>query len=714
MAYRTLAEEDQLASAVVVTGRVEIDLLGTSVESRPLRLWRVGAPPPEGRAPLLLTGTQHGNEGAGREALLDLIEDYANGNTSDAVEAFLETHGLWVMPTCNPDGVAVGERNNANNIDINRDHLALTQPESRAIAQVLLDARPAMGLDIHEGNTPEDAQLLHSTHPMVEGITAQRGQSLIAAIGDSFGTLGRTTGPWPGSDDERILRNMAGLRHTAGVVAECKSTGGEADRLAICRAAADAAVAYATVNADAAVTGADQSALNATARGQAATEALDLRVATVDPPPTDYRLTVAQTDQIGLQRGLHGITGRTLISLAQPAYAVIALLVDPDSEYHLVEGERVFPVDQGQIAPVLVPASPDLASQWYACDLVTGEKIARLHLMTGSWQRALGAYTQDSLTLPVPLSGLGSLGPLLYQSTDIPRVMIVNILHGVPAWGGIPLRVAGGTGATVGLGCVSIEGYLNRRFVGEHQWSQADQAEIAAGLVADAQTEGINLTIDAPDTGVLRDRTYHADEGARVYKRLQELMDVSGGPEWTIDLQWGDEGQTWVEKIFRLRPRIGRSDPVVTVRSVGATSYTWTLDWSDGMGANHVVAYSSGEGDAKPTSVPARDDFALSAGTPRFERRWQPSSSIKDPEVLDEHAVSELARIGKGTKTLELEARWQVEPGWWGINMHLGDTIAYDLKGHMHPVGISGTARIVGVRLDPQSGLMSPTLIVES
>ena len=45
-----------------------------------------------------------------------------------------------------------------------------------------------------------------------------------------------------------------------------------------------------------------------------------------------------------------------------------------------------------------------------------------------------------------------------------------------------------------------------------------------------------------------------------------------------------------------------------------------------------------------------------------------------------------------------------------GIDLGLGDDIAYNLVGHMHPTGLSGTARMVGSRLDPRAGTFEPVL----
>lgn len=365
--------------------------------------------------------------------------------------------------------------------------------------------------------------------------------------------------------------------------------------------------------------------------------------------------------------------------------------------------------------PVLPPPPnpiPKPSIDWIACDLVSGDLITYLPAVTGTVSRALGAYTSDTLTLPIPRSGPGFLGPLIHQAIDIPTVMIAAIANNIPIWAGMLLKVAGGSDPTLGLGLTSLEAYFDHRFVADHAWAGRDEALIAAGLISDAKHEGLGFYLDAPATGTLRDRTYHDDEDATVYKRLQELMDVDGGPEWTVDLAWRSSKQQSIAKIVRVRKRIGLARPRVTISTRGKTAaaYTWSRDYSQGAGANDVRATSSGEGADRPQSQRFRHELALAAGVPRFEHRFQPSSSIKDENTLNQHAFAELARLAGGTTALEITARWNVEPARLGIDVNLGDQLEYDLVGPLHPTGLRGDGRMVGWRLDAKATTYQPVL----
>jgi hypothetical protein len=353
--------------------------------------------------------------------------------------------------------------------------------------------------------------------------------------------------------------------------------------------------------------------------------------------------------------------------------------------------------------------------EWIACDVTTGNKIAYLHGLTGQISRALGAYTSDTLTIPAPLAGPLALGGLLDQAigpNQLPTRMIVAVINDVPAWAGIIWRVRGGSSATIELGCATPESYLDRRFIGDFSFHRTDQAVLAAALIEAVNEEGINLTIDAPLSGVPRDRDYFDDEDVTYYQRLQELMDVQSGLEWTIDLDWRTSKKQAVQLIFRARNRIGSTVPrgPLATSSEAVTTYEIVHDYGKGAGANDVMAYSSGEGEDRPESRHIRNEAALAAGVPRVEHRSMPSSSIRDTDVLDAHAIAELFRLDGGTATLAVQSRWNIEPARLGVDLGLGDNTEFDLIGHMHPTGLYGIGRMVGYRLDLDAGLFEPYL----
>lgn len=378
-------------------------------------------------------------------------------------------------------------------------------------------------------------------------------------------------------------------------------------------------------------------------------------------------------------------------------------------------------VDPG--LPAAAASEIQTAVTWLAADITSGRVITPMPDAEGRVSRAIGAYTSSSVSVPIPLSGPGSEYDVIAATQPL-RSMVVLIVNNLPMWAGWVLERTRDTDATVDLACVSPEGYLRRRVVRDHTWTQRDEASvIASGLARDAEAidgtgQGLGLIHDAPSTGQLRDRTYTLQDRKSVYDALRELSGVQGGPEWVIDPVWRDDDRTAVDLVFRVRDSLGVTTdatfdvsgaPVADTVGPAAARYSLSEDYTDGAGANWVVAYSSGEGDDQPESDPHVAQDQLDAGAPIVERHFQPSSSIRSKSVLDSHAADELDTLKAGTDTWTIEARWDAYPRL-AHDVRLGDSVRWRLAGHGHPDGVKGQGRVVGWELDPQQGIWSPTL----
>lgn len=95
---------------------------------------------------LLIVASQHGNEQSAKEAALQLIRDAAIGD----LQSLLKRINLLVIPQANPYGNFFNRRQNEQNLDLNRDHVKLESPETRAIHAVFNQWMPEVTLDIHE------------------------------------------------------------------------------------------------------------------------------------------------------------------------------------------------------------------------------------------------------------------------------------------------------------------------------------------------------------------------------------------------------------------------------------------------------------------------------------------------------------------------------------------------------------------------------------
>lgn len=143
---RTLSYADMQAFLESVNGKgpVRVSEEGTTTKGRSIYLvhlsrrerpaWKI-----------LFYAQQHGDEISGKDALLYLVREIATHP-----ERLPEDVGVWILPMMNPDGAEAGTRVNGAGADLNRDHIALEQPETRALYQVVRRVRPDIAVDCHE------------------------------------------------------------------------------------------------------------------------------------------------------------------------------------------------------------------------------------------------------------------------------------------------------------------------------------------------------------------------------------------------------------------------------------------------------------------------------------------------------------------------------------------------------------------------------------
>jgi penicillin-insensitive murein endopeptidase/succinylglutamate desuccinylase/aspartoacylase family protein len=112
-----------------ITGRTE--------EGRPLRAFELGFPGPK----VLVVGCIHGNECAGA-AVVRRLERLSPPRFD-----------LWVVSDLNPDGRAIGSRNNARGVDLNRNFRgpgSFSERETQFAARLIRRLRPAVTIWFHQ------------------------------------------------------------------------------------------------------------------------------------------------------------------------------------------------------------------------------------------------------------------------------------------------------------------------------------------------------------------------------------------------------------------------------------------------------------------------------------------------------------------------------------------------------------------------------------
>ena len=133
---------------------IRSEVIGTSVQGRAIEAIERGTP---GGRVVLAVGDIHGDEGAG-EAVINWLRTMPVPQGID----------LWLVPTMNPDGQALGQRHNANGVDLNRNFprkwgplgtpgywqyagpSAASEPETKAMVALLDRIKPDVTLWYHQ------------------------------------------------------------------------------------------------------------------------------------------------------------------------------------------------------------------------------------------------------------------------------------------------------------------------------------------------------------------------------------------------------------------------------------------------------------------------------------------------------------------------------------------------------------------------------------
>ena len=250
--------------------QIHLTTFGYSFEGRPLPLAVVGAPGPTPEQVLAtkkmriyLQGNIHAGEVEGKEALLWLLRSIAKGERAEWFKSVV----LLIGPIYNPDGndrVSVanrgsqngpiggmGQRTNAQNLDLNRDCTKLETAEARSLAMLLNRYDPHVAIDLHttDGSAESGFYLTYETSLNPNDSTATSGllrDNLLPSVTKAikakhgwdyfyYGGVRRGAERAYGSDAElakaRYTSTYFGVRNRLGVLVETYSYASFEDRI---------------------------------------------------------------------------------------------------------------------------------------------------------------------------------------------------------------------------------------------------------------------------------------------------------------------------------------------------------------------------------------------------------------------------------------------------------------------------------------------------
>ena len=124
------------------------EILGFSGNNIPIYKIFIGT----GKIKILIWSQMHGNESTGTKAIFDLFNFIENNNAelSEIIETILANCTIIFIPLLNPDGAIKFTRENANDIDLNRDAVKKEAKESRLLREVLDAFNPKFCFNLHD------------------------------------------------------------------------------------------------------------------------------------------------------------------------------------------------------------------------------------------------------------------------------------------------------------------------------------------------------------------------------------------------------------------------------------------------------------------------------------------------------------------------------------------------------------------------------------
>lgn len=269
--------------------KVHVTTFGYTFEGRPLPLVVIGDvadPEPRavresGKTRVFVLANIHAGEVSGKEATLMLVRALAAG----AHEAWLDSLVLLIAPIYNADGNervrltnrpgqygpigGMGQRANAQDLDLNRDNMKLESPEARSLARLLQRWDPHVVLDLHTTNgTRRSYHLLYAPplHPNTDSaIIAELRSDWLPAVtrriketdgwdffyyGNVPFRAGSAERGWYTFDHRpRFTTNYVGLRNRFAILSEAYAYASFRERVVSTLRFVEEVIAYAARNA---------------------------------------------------------------------------------------------------------------------------------------------------------------------------------------------------------------------------------------------------------------------------------------------------------------------------------------------------------------------------------------------------------------------------------------------------------------------------------
>ncbi len=137
-------KHQQVLDLIAASGFKSV-FLGHSFQGREIKKVVLGS----GKRKILLWSQMHGNEATATMAIFDIFNYFKESQSSEA-KTILQNLELHFVPMINPDGADLFQRRTSQEIDMNRDAVALQCPESQILKGLVSDLQPEFSFNLHD------------------------------------------------------------------------------------------------------------------------------------------------------------------------------------------------------------------------------------------------------------------------------------------------------------------------------------------------------------------------------------------------------------------------------------------------------------------------------------------------------------------------------------------------------------------------------------
>lgn len=364
-----------------------------------------------------------------------------------------------------------------------------------------------------------------------------------------------------------------------------------------------------------------------------------------------------------------------------------------------------------------------MSLKWNAVNLTDGIILGSVPnlIVDQALTQTISQYDSASVKLPV----VGKPGPPVnWMRLTKAYATALIALDGTdpstspqPLWGGITQQRARDTSTAASVPLATAESYLTRRFIRDDlqypaaTWGVCQVAkDLLTRYVVDGAggRPGLPLRIVLLDNGAGQDIEWHDQDDKSVYSAFGDL-----GIEWSCSWEWQHDPER-LTPVITIGTRIGfvlatsgLPRPRVNFTFPGNLQSASILeDYTDGKGANDVMATSTGSGSIRPQS--AHQVAATFDDRPTVEERYSAGTGIDQLAALNADAAADLQTLQDGSKAYTLTGLYGKAPQFgrrWGI----GDDVGVSIRGPQFPDEPDDVVRAIGVSFDP--GTFSPVVV---